>query len=345
MADDERKVKESARELSKRGSSVGGRTRAERLTPEKRREIAEKAAAARWGVQAIPALDGEIVIGDRPLKCAVAEDGTRLINQQTFLVALDRAPKAKGGTGVRAAAVPAFLSAANLQPYVSQELREMSDPILYAPESGGRAYGYRAEILPAVCEVYLGAREDGVLQKRQLAAARAAEILIRGLARVGIVALIDEATGYQDVRTRNELQKILEAYVQAEFRPWIKTFPDEFFREIYRLQGWDYKPGTSKRTPYVGKLVNKYVYEQLPPGVHEELKRLNPRNERGYRPRKFHQFLTADTGNPQLDKQIATVTTLMRISQSKQEFEELFERAFPPVEPRLPLKVPVETED
>jgi P63C domain len=343
MADkDKKKLGESAKELSKQGASAGGRARAERLTPEKRRAIAEKAAAARWGVEAVPALDGAILVGDSELKCAVTEDGTRLINQQTFLVALGRAPKAKGGTGVRAAAVPAFLSAANLQPYVSQELREMSDPILYAPSGGGRAYGYRAEIIPEVCEVYLEAREDGVLQKRQLPAARAAEILVRGLARVGIIALVDEATGYQDVRARDELQRILEAYVQAEFRPWIKTFPDEFFREIYRLQGWEYKPGTSKRTPYVGKLVNKYVYDQLPPGVHEELKRLNPRNERGYRPRKFHQFLTADTGSPQLDKQIATVTTLMRISQSKEEFEILFERAFPPLEPRLPLRVPIE---
>jgi len=63
--------------------------------------------------------------------------------------------------------------------------------------------------------------------------------LIRGLARVGIIALVDEATGYQEVRARQELQRILEAYVQAELRPWIKTFPDEFFKEIYRLQGWE----------------------------------------------------------------------------------------------------------
>ena len=94
--------------------------------------------------------------------------------------------------------------------------------------------------------------------------------------------------------------------------------------------------GTSKRTSYVGKLINRYIYDELPEGVHEELARLNPRNERGYRPRKFHQFLTADTGNAHLDKQISTVTTLMWISRSKTEFEDLFERAFPPTQPRLP---------
>jgi hypothetical protein len=339
-------VASGARALSSRGASAGGRARAERLSPEARKEIAARAAAARWGTEAVLAPnDGELVIGDRRIKCAVTEDGTRLINQETFLKALGRAAKAKGGTGVRSNLVPAFLSAANLRPYITPELQELAEPILYLPIQGGRAYGYRAELLPAVCEVYLDARADGTLLKSQQPSAEAAEILIRGLARVGIIALVDEATGYQETRARNELQRILEAYVSAELRPWLKRFPNEFFREIYRLQGWEYKPGTSKRTPYVGKLVNKYIYDQLPPGVHEELQRLNPRNERGYRRHKFHQFLTADTGNPHLDKQISTVTTLMRISANKVEFEDLFERAFPPLQPRLPLVIEVEADD
>lgn len=343
MLDDEKTddtVANSARELSRRGASRGGRARAERLSPEERREIAQNAAAVRWGVEAVPAPNvGELVIGDRQIKCAVTEDGTRLINQETFLVALGRAPKAKGGTGVRSNLVPAFLSAANLQPYISPELRKLAEPILYAPRGGGRAYGYNAKLLPEVCYVYIDAHADKRLLKSQTPALVAAQILVRGLTTVGITALVDEATGYQETRARNELQRILEAYVHAELRPWIKTFPDEFFKEIYRLQEWDYKPGTSKRTPYVGKLVNKYVYDQLPPGVHDELRRLNPRNERGYRPHKFHQFLTADTGNVHLDRQISTVTTLMRIANSKREFEDLFERAFPPPQERLPLIV------
>jgi hypothetical protein len=179
-----------------------------------------------------------------------------------------------------------------------------------------------------------------VLFRSQEPTAEAAETLKRGLARVGIIALIDEATGYQEVRARRELEQILNAYVQAELRPWIRTFPDEFFREIYRLQGWEYKPGTSKRHPYVGKLVNKYIYEQLPPGVLDELRRLNPRTERGYRAHKHFQFLTADTGNPQLDRQISTVTTLLRIANSKAEFEDLFDRAFAR-QMRLPLVIEV----
>ena len=123
---------------------------------------------------------------------------------------------------------------------------------------------------------------------------------------------------------------------------WTKQFPDEFFREIYRIQGWEFKPGTSKRTPYVGKLINKYIYEQLPPGVLDELRELNPRTERGWRRHKHHQYLSADTGNSHLDRQISTVTTLMRIADHKCHFEELFDRAFPPAQPKLPLIVELE---
>jgi hypothetical protein len=237
---------------------------------------------------------------------------------------------------------PPFLSAANLKPFISQELIDIWEPIEYRqPGHTIRSVGYRAEILPLVCEVYLDARQEGVLLQSQQAAVHAAELLLRGLARVGVIALIDEATGYQEVRAKYELQKILEAYVQAEFRAWVRTFPTEFFREVYRLQGWEFKPGTSKRTPYVGKLIKHYIYEQLPDGVLAELERLNPSNANGNRPRKHHQHLTDGTGNAHLDRQISTVTTLMRIARDQREFEDLFERAFPPPQERLPLIVEV----
>ena len=50
------------------------------------------------------------------------------------------------------------------------------------------------------------------------------------------------------------------------------------------------------------------------------------------------QHLTADTGNVHLDRQISTVITLMRISTSNSEFEDLFARAFAP-QLRLPVVI------
>lgn len=322
--------------------SSGGRARAAKMTPEERSRIARHAAEARWGQQRSVATHvGELIIGDNRIECAVLEDGTRVLNQGTILSALGRANTM--GRRDMTDGRPPFLSAANLRPYFTPELTAKWNPIEYRqPGHTLKSVGYEASILPLVCEVYLDALADGVLQKSQLPSAASAQILIRGLARVGIIALVDEATGYQEVRARQELQKILEAYVQAEFRPWVRTFPDEFFREIYRLQGWEFKPGTSRRTPMVGKLIKHYVYAQLPDGVLEELERLNPTNGKGRRSRKHHQHLTEGTGNAHLDRQISTVTTLMRIARDQTEFEDLFERAFPPPQQKLPLYISVD---
>jgi hypothetical protein len=334
---------QSASELGRLGASKGGQARAARLSADERSDSARQAAEARWGKSIADAThEGELIIGDMRIECAVLDDAdkTRVLSQGTVLAALGRAPTM--GRRERTEGRPPFLSAANLQPYISRELMDLYEPVRYSHVgSSARSAGYKAEILPMVCEVYLDARNDGVLAKNQMETARAAEVLIRGLARVGIIALVDEATGYQEVRARRELEKILEAYVQEQFRPWVRTFPDEFFRQIYRLHNWEFKPGQTQRTPHVGKLIKHYIYEQLPKGVLAELERLNPKNHKGNRPRKHHQYLTATTGNVHLDRQINTVITLMRISRNRAEFEEFFDRAFPGPQLKLPLVVEI----
>lgn len=325
--------------LSKQGASKGGQSRARNLTPTRRSEIARQAALARWGSDhKFATHEGVLRIGPQEISCAVLEDGTRVVSQSTMLTALGRhAEKSRRGEEK----IPPFLSAGNLQPFIRAEVWGLAEPISYTMVGGGRALGYRAELLPEVCDVYLSARSENAIVPSQRQAARAAEILVRGLAKVGIVALVDEATGYQESRARQELQQILNKYIAPELQPWTKRFGDDFFEQIYRLQGWEFRPGTAKRSPYVGKLVNKYIYEQLPPGVLDELRARNPKNERGNRPYRFHQLLTSDTGHPHLDKQISGVTMLMRVSDSKEMFEQLFERAYPPREPRLPLQIDI----
>jgi len=78
------------------------------------------------------------------------------------------------------------------------------------------------------------------------------------------------------------------------YNPHGKVVLDHRGLATSRWKLWGYRPGYAKRTPYVGKLINKYVYEQLPPGVLPQLRRLNPVTERGFRRHKHFQFLTAD---------------------------------------------------
>jgi hypothetical protein len=330
-------------------ASLGGQARAKALTQDERSSIASRAASARWNRELPRAThSGEILIGDKRIACAVLETGKRLLTQETFLTAIGRAGKAKGGTGsFTVDGLPPFLAADNLKPFISDALRESTTPWFFRNEKGTRGAGYDAMLLPGVCEVYLQFRDECLaagkpvpMSQRHIVAA--CDLLMRGLARVGIVALVDEATGYQADRAKDELSKILEAYIVEELRPWIRTFPDEFFKQVYRIHGWEFRPGTNKRPAYVGKFINKHIYEQLPPNVLPKLRELNPVTERGYRKHKHFQFLTANTGNPHLDKQISTVTTLMRIARNKNEFNDMFDRAFAPnYQDKLPLIVPV----
>jgi hypothetical protein len=323
--------------------SEGGRARARTLSPERRREIAQKAAESRWDTS-IPRAQyaGVIVIGESRIECAVLPDATRVLAQGTVLSALGRAPSMGGRRNSDAARRAPFLSAANLAGYITPEVLDRLEPIRYKVE-GQRfiSTGYRADALPLICEVYLAARADGVLQERQKPIAQAAELLMRSLAQVGITALVDEATGYQEVRARDDLQQLLARYVSETFRPWVAVFPPQFFREIYRLYGWEYKEGKTKHPQYIGKIINQYIYDALPDSVLEELQRVNPRSFSGHRRRKHHQHLTVDTGIEHLDKQILTVLTLLQVSSDIDQFKDLFARRFPNVSEHRVLRVNV----
>jgi hypothetical protein len=314
------------------------------MSAQDRSEIARLAALKRWG-KVIPFAihEGTIVIGESHISCAVLEDKKRVLSQGTFLSSLGRARRAKGGTGSAGFSpgdLPPFLPE-NLRPFISDELLERAVPIEFQNGLGQRVYGYDALLLPLVCETYLDAAEAGKLRHNQRHIADQCKVLQRGFTRLGIIGLIDQATGYQDYRPADELQQILAAYIEQNLLPWVKRFPDEFFQQIYRLHGWAYRPGTA-RTPLIGHFINRYVYKELPPGVLEELRRRNPTLEKGYRRNKHHQLLTEETGVPHLDRQIAMVLTIMRLSDDEQDYEEKFNRAFgKAVQQRLPLIVDV----
>lgn len=234
---------------------IGGNARAAKLTAEQRRAIAQKGAIARWASpQQLPI--AKYGAPNRPLRlgpgveipCYVLNDGTRVLTQEGFLSAIGRAKKAKGGQGAadgRVDKMPSFLSAKNLKPLISQDLLRSTKPIGFMLESGGKAFGYRAELLPQVCNVYLTARDKGVLAASQLHIADQAQILIRALAETGIIALVDEATGYQEVRPQDALQAYLEAVISRELAAWVKRLPDEFYENIYKLKNWPW-PGMGK---------------------------------------------------------------------------------------------------
>ncbi len=268
---------------------------------------------------------GKVTIGNKELSCAVLDNSERILTNTAIFNAFDRPRKGKPSEEYRLKNVPAFITANNLKPYIEKELKNEDFSIKY--ERNGRILiGYRAEILPHICDIYLSARDDGVLTENQKPLAIASDILMRSLAKVGIVALIDEATGYQYEREARALQELLAQYVAKEFLPWVKTFDDEFYIQMFRLRGWDYN-GRFK-TPYAGILTNFLVYNRLPKGVLEELKKNNPILDKGYRKYKLHQGLTKDKGYTHLRQHLSTVITMMKGFGTWDEFEIVFRRAF-----------------
>lgn len=278
--------------------------------------------------------EGEVLLDeDIILPCAVLEDGTRVLTQTEFVKAIGRTGNVKRGKVYleeREATVPVFLSASNLQPFITSKLLESAQPIPFTTIRNRKGIGYKAEFLPEICNVFLDAKDAGLLRPSQLRIAERCRLLIRAYATVGIVALVDEATGYQEVRARNALEEILAKYLSDHKLKWAKTFPDEFYKEMFRLRGWQYgELGFRARPGIAGKYTNDIVYERLAPGVLEKLQEMNPVNENGNRSARHHQWLSEDHGVPELKSHLTGVIALMRASSSWRDFQRLLVRAYP----------------
>lgn len=330
--------------MSDSSKAKGGHARAEKLSPEERSGIARKAADARWsGDMPVASHEGKFSLGEMEVSCAVLPNGKRLITQATFLRALGRSRSPKGGTGVLSTVdgTPFFLQAEVLKPFINQDLLASTTPLFYRTKDGQKGVGYDAAILPLVAEVYLKYRDAAQLEKGSVDAryykmVAAADILVRGLAQVGIIALVDEATGFQRDRARDALQQILEKFIAKELRPWVHTFPDEFYEHLFRIRKLDASDIT-KRPSYFGHLTNNIVYARLAPAVLDELKKMTPKRQDGSLKHHLHRRLSADTGHPKLREHLASVITLMKVSDDYNVFMGFLDKAHPKFNETLAL--------
>lgn len=269
---------------------------------------------------------GILNIGGKEIVCDVLQDGRRVLRQKTFAKAIGKGKPS--GEGVRRGLmhkIPIFVCANNLAPYLEEDFLRRAQEIYYKTSEGRKVIGYDATVLPEACKIYVKAERDNVLMKQQIEIAKVCQIMLYGLATVGITALIDDCTGYVEQRNRQELQQILDKYISEELRSWTRKFPDEFFKQTYRIHGWEY-PKIGNHPQYLGKFINKYIYEKLPSGVLEELQNKNPINEKGARRFRHHQFLSEEIGDDNLKKQLVQIITVMKLSNNVDEFKSLVER-------------------
>ncbi len=271
--------------------------------------------------------DRPLRIGSIEIPCYVLADGTRVLAQRGLQSGIGLS-EGGGKTGARRISeLMERLAEKGIN--IRGLIARANSPVRFTPPHGGNpADGYDATILPDICAVLIEAGQQGVLGKRLAHLAIRAAELQHGFATIGIIALVDEATGYQDFRQRDALAKILERWVAKELRPYLRTFPAEYYKQIFRLNGWEYEENCG-RPGVVGHWTNNIVYRRLAPGVLEELNRLVPRNDKGRLTAPLYYGLTEDYGHPELKRHLEGVIMLMKYSPSWQVFMERLDNEYP----------------
>ena len=327
----------------------GGAARAKSMTKEERSDVARRAAEARWGKEGKHPLpkathEGSLEIGGVTIACAVLDGTKRVITQSDFMLALGRARQAKGRQYYDSDVnLPAFLTAKNLKPFINKDLEVTSSQVEFLTMGGKRAFGYAAELLPKVCDVFLDAKiaheaalyakpPKKVLSHNQIHIADRALILTRGLAHVGIIALVDEATGFQYDRPRRELEDYLKKFLSDSLRRWVRTFPADYFKHLCRLRGVELR-ADMKLPQYFGTLTNKLVWRRIAPGLLQSLK--ERRVEKGRPNEKLHSGLSMDLGVPELLLHLGMVVGLMKSHTDYKAFEKQLD-AIAPIYPKTP---------
>lgn len=276
--------------------------------------------------------DNPVNIAGVDIECYVLENETRVLSQRGLLRALGLS---EGGHGA-----PKFGGVVRKFGKTTAELKvlsaRLSSPIEFKPPHGGRtAFGYEATILADICDAILSLRKEMKTKSQQRLIDRC-ETLMRGFARVGIIALVDKATGYDKFVTRRYYEEILRKWVSPELQKYPSTFPDEFYFEIFRLRNWN-ATNIRKRPGFVARITVDIVYNRLAPNVLDELKQRTERDKKGRLKTRLYRRLTPDYGHPKLLEHFVALNALMKASPNWRIFYSLLNRAFPAYNSTLPL--------
>ena len=324
------------------GKAIGGRARALALSPERRKEISERANAAKRDKAGLPRAvfgseDRRITIGDITIQCYVLDDETRVLSLRSLQSGIGMS---EGGGKEGARKIPTLMARLRDKGFDVKNLDvRANSPISFILPSGGVADGYDALLLPDICAVLVRANLTGALDRRYKDLAIRAATLQHGFATLGIIMLVDKVTGYEDIRKARDFGKIIEAFVAKELQPYIPKFPSEFYREICRLRDIPFDPNSVKRPAYFGHLTNKIVYSRLAPGVWEELKR-KAKSSTTVRKPHLHRYLTDDVGDPRLRDVLSKDVAIMQLSDNWEDFERKLDRVLPPMNQTLQLPFP-----
>jgi hypothetical protein len=320
-------------------ASKGGAARMKQMTVDERKALASAAAKARWrkaGAGEYASLinddatevneknnfpvakwPGILTVGNVEIPVYVLEDGRRIISRTGATTVLTGG---KGGGNLES-----YIQIRAIEPYMPPNLQSRMIDFTIPEVVNKSVKGMDAETYLEICSGYVRAMQDGQLTETQVGIAMRAAMFAAACSKVGLIALIDEATGYQFRRADEELQLKLRLFLLEEMRKWDRTFPNELWEQFGRLTNW--KGAIHQRPKYWGKLVMELIYEYLDPDVAEWLRENAPKPQKG---QNYHQWLTSQYGLRRLVEHIWKVvgiaSTCSDVNELKRKMEELYGR-------------------
>lgn len=300
------------------GRAKGGAARAAKLSPERRSEIARRAAQARHGLKATHKGNFKDDFGI-DVECYVLSDEakTAVISQRGMGVAL--------GLGEGGSRLPAFLKGKFIADYLGQELRlNIEKPLVFqAPTSGNNIQpqvpinGYDVANLIDICKAILAAQAAGRLRSDQAKVAVQAQLIVGASAKAGIKGLVYALAGY-----RPETEEVIAAfklYVQEEARKYEQEFPNELYAEWQRL--YQIQAPLRGKSWHLMHLTVRHIYYPLAKsnGKILELMRALKASD-GDRKKKLFQFLN-EVGARALRMHIGRVLEMAESSSSRRQYD------------------------
>lgn len=289
---------------------------------------------------------GTLKIGSKEIPCYVLNTGDRVFSLKGVVVSL---------IGTEGGQLAEYLKVKALQPHLPADLMPAENgelPALFQFDTGGEGFtkfalGIKVERFNDLLTAYSKALIDHyqseddktkiALTGRQMQIAMTALTFQQASSGVGLIALVDEATGYQYERAADALQIKLQLYLEKEMRKWESTFPEQLWIEFGRLTGW--KGPVHHRPKYWGKLVMELIYGYLDKDVATWLKENAPKPMKG---QNYHQWLTGQYGLKKLTEHTWMIIGMASGCASMPELRQKVAERFGMHQVQLTLYLPID---
>lgn len=206
---------------------------------------------------------GKIILSDTlEIECYVLENGSRVITKQGIQKTLGISNKNNNGFSLEDIILSSEVKK-------SQEKFEYFLPIKKALQNNFKSTSqqntrfYDVEVLITICSHINRMKLLGFLPDELDWLHVTSEKIRDAFSKLGIIAFVDDATGYTKFRKQNEYVEKLKLLLSEDAGEWEKCFTTDFYEIFWKFWGNRKKFDGSKKQQFFRALMEKYVYTPL----------------------------------------------------------------------------------